>query len=136
MGQISSGVGLISGINFADLIDQLIALESRPKSIVESQNARLTTQQVAFQDINAKLLAHKFSVTSLLASSIFDATTASSSNETVLTATSTSSATPGTYSFTVDRLVSTQQVISSGFADQDTTPIGAGNRFGRFGRGF
>ena len=133
MGQISSGVGLISGINFADLIDQLIALESRPKSIVEAQNANLTTQQIAFQDINAKLLAHKFSVTSLLSSSIFEATTASSSNETVLTATSTSSATPGTYSFTVDRLVSTQQVITSGFADQDTTPTGAGTLTFEFG---
>lgn len=31
MGQISSGIGLISGINTADLIEQLLAIEARPK---------------------------------------------------------------------------------------------------------
>ncbi len=133
MGQISTGVGLISGINFADLIDQLIALESRPKTLVESANVRLTTQQFAFQDINAKLLAFKLSTTNLLSASAFNATQASSSNEAVLTATSTNSATPGSYSFAVDRLVSTQQAISAGFADQDTTPVGAGTLTFEFG---
>ena len=114
MGQITSGVGLISGINYADLIDQLLAIEARPKSIIEVRNATLSATQVAFQSVNAKLLAHKLSVSTLLNSSTFRNTSATSSDESVLTATSSKSATPGTYEFTVDQLVTTQQVISKG----------------------
>ena len=107
MGQITSGVGLVSGLPIAEIVDQLIAIEARPKRLVESRVAVLQSQQVAFQDINAKLLALKLSVGNLTSPTTFSGTTASSSNENVLTATSSTSATPGTYNFIVDRLVST-----------------------------
>ena len=133
MGQITSGVGLVSGIDFADLIERLVAIEARPKTIVQNNNLRLTQQQVAYQDINAKLLAHKASVTSLISASVFSSTTATSSDPTVLSAVSSNSATPGSYAFTVDRLVSTQQTISRGLADKDTTAVGAGTLTFEFG---
>ncbi len=123
MGQITSGVGLISGINTADLINQLLALEERPKQLVQQRNAVLTSQQVAFQDINAKLLALKLSASDFTDQQTFQSTSATSTDETVLTASSTTSAVPGTYDFVVDQLVSTQQVISNGFLDRDATPI-------------
>ncbi len=125
MGQISSSIGLISGINTAEVIDQLLAIEARPKQLVEQRNVQLTTQQVAFQSISAKLLAMKLSAGTFATNNIFGSTTAVSSDASVLTASSTNTAVPGSYSFTVDRLVSTQQVITGGFADQDTTPIAA-----------
>ncbi len=133
MGQITSGVGLISGINYADLIDQLLSIEARPKTIIETRNATLSATQVAFQSVNAKLLAHKLSVSTLLNSSTFSNTSATSSDESVLTATSSKSATPGTYEFTVDQLVTTQQVISKGYADSDATALGAGTLTFEFG---
>ena len=37
MGRISTGVGLVSGINSKDIIDQLIALESRPKDLLQAR---------------------------------------------------------------------------------------------------
>lgn len=123
MGQITSGVGLISGINTAQLIEQLIALETRPKQLVEQRNAVLTAQQVAFQGINAKLLALKLTADKIANLSTFNATSASSSNESVLTASSSSASVPGTYDFVVSRLVSTQQAITKGFADPNSTPI-------------
>ena len=133
MGQISTGVGLISGLPIADIIDQLIAIESRPKQFVESRIAVLQSQQVAFQDINAKLLALKLRGDTLSAIGTFRGTQAASSNESILTATSSSGATPGSYTFISDRLVSTQQMISQGFVDSDTTPIGAGTLTFEFG---
>ena len=39
MGTITSSVGLVSGINSKDIIDQLMAIEAQPKS-VESLCAR------------------------------------------------------------------------------------------------
>lgn len=123
MGQITSGIGLVSGINTADIIDQLLAIEARPKEIVQRQNAEITTQQAAFQSISARLLGLELSIGSLTTSTTFGATSSSSSNESVLTASSSSGAVPGSYSFTVDRLVTTQQVITGGFIDQNITPI-------------
>jgi flagellar hook-associated protein 2 len=126
MGTITTGTGLISGIDIAGLIDQLIALEERPKQLVEQRNAVLTAQQTAFQDVNAKLLGLKFNVDSLTGSTTFDATTATTSNESVLTVSSGAGAVPGNYGFTVDRLVSSQQVLTKGFKDIDSTPVGTG----------
>ncbi|MAE64180.1 MAG: hypothetical protein CMJ18_07875 [Phycisphaeraceae bacterium] len=133
MGQITSGVGLISGLPTADIIDQLMQIEERPKLLIEQRNAVLQSQQIAFQDVSAKLLALELSVSSFRTDRVFSQTSASTSNDAVLEATSTASATPGTYSFLVDRLVTTQQVITKGFADQDVNPIGAGSLTFEFG---
>ncbi len=126
MGTITTGTGLISGIDIAGLIDQLIALETRPRVLVEQRNAVLTAQQTAFQDVNAKLLGLKFNVDSLTGSTTFTATTGSTSNESVLTVSSGPGAVPGNYGFTVDRLVASQQVLSKGFKDIDKTSVGSG----------
>jgi len=123
MSGISSGIGLISGINTAQLIEQLIAIESRPKAMVQRRSAVLTAQQVAFQEINAKLLSLKLSAGGFTTSKSFNATTAASSDESVLTATTSTSSVPGTFNFSVARLVSSQQTITRGFADKDSTPL-------------
>ena len=120
---ITSSVGLISGIDTAALIDQLIELEARPITLIEARNATLTAQQAAFQDLDSRLLAMKLSADKLANVNTFRTTTVSSSNESVLSATSKSSAVPGTYDFVVSELVSTQQVVTKGFADTDLTPV-------------
>src|SRR6185369_6794675 len=53
--------------------------------------------------------------------------------ESVLTATSAATAPPGTYSFAVSRLVSTQQTITRGFTDTAATALGAGTLTFEFG---
>ncbi|MCC7205465.1 MAG: flagellar filament capping protein FliD [Phycisphaeraceae bacterium] len=126
MSGISSSVGLISGINHQQLIEQLIQIEARPQTLVKNQNTILQSQQTAFQAINAKLLALQSIATRLSNLNSFRATTASSSNEDVLTLTSGTATTPGTYRFAVNRLVSSQQMLTAGFVDADQTPLGAG----------
>ena len=126
MGTITTGTGLISGIDIAGLVDQLIAIEQRPKTLIEERNAVLTAQQTALQDVNAKLLALKFGVDSLTGLTTFNATAGTTSNENVLTVSSGAGAVPGNYSFTVDKLVSSQQVLTKGFKDINDTSIGSG----------
>ena len=122
---ITSSVGLISGINTGDIIDQLTELERRPIKNIERRNATLQAQTTAYQSINAQLLAMSNAVSAWTDDGTFRATTASSSNESVLAATSNNTAIPGNYAFTVKQLVSGQQTITRGFADRDASPFGA-----------
>ena len=135
MGQITTGVGLISGLDINSIVEQLIAIESRPRDLVTQRNAVIQSQQIAFQDINARLLALKSSADSISTSTAFTGTNSSSSNDTVLSVSSGVGATPGTYSFTVGRLVAAQQSITRGFQDSSTTPVAPSGGELRFDRG-
>jgi flagellar hook-associated protein 2 len=124
MGTISSGIGLISGLDTQTIISQLVAIESRPRQIVEEQVQILSSQKTGYLDVNARLLSLKLSADSFLDSSSFGVKRATSSNPEVLTASADTDAPLGTYQFTVDRLVSTHQMISRGFGNADTTALG------------
>ena len=135
MGQITTGVGLISGLNFADIVDQLIQIESRPKNLLTNRNNVLGAQQTAFQEINANLLSLKLSANSLSTASSFSKTKAFSSDESILTASSTSAAAPGNYTFRVAQLVGSQQTITRGFQDTNATPVAPNGAVLTFERG-
>lgn len=124
MSGITSGVGLFSGINSKQLIDQLIQLESRPKQLAQQRLLQLQQQQAAFLDLNSNLLGLKTAASAFNALSVFKAAKATSSNPSVVTASAGTSATPGAYQITVDRLVTADQQISRGFANRDITAIG------------
>ncbi len=121
MGTISSGVGLISGLDYASLIDNLLALEARPIALLANRAAGIDAQKTAFLDISARISGLIANLTSLSSPTFFRNNAATSSNAAVLSATATSDATPGTYSFLVRSLASTQQVISRGFSSQSAT---------------
>lgn len=125
MSGITSGVGVFSGINSAQLIDQLISLEQRPKVQVQQRTTVLQQQRAAFLDINTALLSLRSASTKFRTANVFKAAKAESSDPTRLSATASNSASPGTYDFTIRRLVSTQQLLSRGFADGNTTAVGA-----------
>lgn len=135
MGSITTGIGLVSGINTAQLIDSLIALESRGKVNLQKRIATLQSQRTALLDINARLLNLKNSAKSLRLDKIFQSALAISSDETILTATAGASAQPGTFQFIVKQLVATSQMMSKGYADRTTTPMGLSSLSFEFGRG-
>ncbi|HHN78703.1 MAG TPA: hypothetical protein ENK11_08555 [Phycisphaerales bacterium] len=124
MGGIT-GSGLISGIDTASLIDQLIAVSSGPKTLAQNRLIQLRAQQAAYLDLNSQLSSLKSAAASFRVDSVFQTKKATSSDDTILTATASIGAQPGTYSFIVDRLVSSRQLLSQGFQDQDTSAIGA-----------
>ena len=55
MATISSSVGLVSGINTGDIINQLMAIESRPKDLLQSRMDSLSQQKLAFTDLSTRL---------------------------------------------------------------------------------
>lgn len=121
---ISTGIGLMSGIDTASLIDQLMVIEARPKYLAINRMAELQAEQAAFLGLNSLLLALDGAASDFGLKKVFQSTTASSSDSNILTATATTDAKPGSYQFRVHRLVSTHQMISTGFADTDTSALG------------
>lgn len=126
MGRITTGVGLISGINTAEVINQLMALEERPKLLLQTRIDDANRQKLAYTDLRTRLTSLRLVATTLKKPSSFTNATAASSNANVLTATAGQGAAVGAYQFRVARLVSAQQTISRGFADFDKTAVGAG----------
>ena len=57
MSGISSGIGLVSGIDTASLIDQLMALEARPLQTLQRRVSFLDIQRAAFIELSARLLS-------------------------------------------------------------------------------
>src|SRR5688572_27777864 len=126
MGRISSDIGLVSGINKRDIIDQLMALESRPKTILQDRIEATNERKLAYVDLSTRLTTLKLTGTRLKKPSTFEAATATSSNEDVLTATAGVGAAVGSFQFQVARLVTSQQLVSKGFTDPDKATVGAG----------
>ncbi len=135
MSGISSSVGLISGLNTQDLIDQLIQIQSKPLQLLKQRVSNLQTQRTAYMDLSARLLAVKNIASRFATDAFFQTYKTQSSDESVLTATAGAGALPGTYQFRVHSLVSNHQLIGQGFADPDTTPVGAGTLTVEIGHG-
>lgn len=121
---ITSSVGLVSGIDSGALIDQLIAIDSRPRLLVQRRIAELQQQNASYLAVNSSALQLQTVSAAFNSNDVFQSAAATSSNDSVLTATASSRAAVGTYQFTVDRLVSTQARLSKGFADPNTTGLG------------
>ncbi|HEY7116955.1 MAG TPA: flagellar cap protein FliD N-terminal domain-containing protein, partial [Tepidisphaeraceae bacterium] len=59
MGRISTGIGLVSGINSKDIIDQLMAIEQRPKDLLQTRVDSTNQQKLAFTDLITRLSSIK-----------------------------------------------------------------------------
>lgn len=135
MSGISTGIGLISGIDRQSLINQLIALERRPLEALQARISEIDVQRTAFVELTAQLLSIRNTLSGMQRPSFFRPFNAASSNESALAATATSSAAPGSYVFRVRSLVTNHSMITRGFADADTSPVGAGTLTFEMGNG-
>ncbi len=126
MSGISSGIGLISGIDRQGLINQLIAIDARPMKLLEARVQTIGAQRAAFLELSARLLAVQNSILGFSRSSLFRKFGAVSSNTNIVSAAAGETATPGTHTFRVRSLATNHSVVSRGFGDADRTPIGAG----------
>jgi flagellar hook-associated protein 2 len=126
MSGISSGIGLISGINTSELIEQLMALERRPVQVLEQRVQQIDARKAAFLSLSAQMLAIRNSAANFNKPSFFNRFNANSSHPSLLTARATENAIPSTTRMRVHSLVTNHALISRGFADADRTPIGSG----------
>src|SRR5260370_8926253 len=114
MGRITSSVGLVSGINTGQIIDELMTLESQPVQLIQTRISSANFQMQAYSDMETELSSLHSLGLSLERPSNFHNSTATSTDPGVLTATTTPGATPASYQFQDARLLSAQQSISNG----------------------
>src|SRR5688572_13013253 len=101
MAGITSGVGLASGLPTKDIIDQLMALEARPKVLLRNRMDAANAQRLAYTDLAARLTSLRLSATAFKKSATFQQASASTSDQNVLTATAAAGASKGTFQFQV-----------------------------------
>lgn len=125
MGGISAGVGLASGLDTGSLIQQLLQIEARPQILAQQRVLELQQEQAAWLGINTSLSSLQSASEAFRRNNLFEQFRATSTNDSILTATASSTASTGTYTFFVERLVGTQQSLSRGFSDTGVTGLGA-----------
>ncbi|MGI9431860.1 MAG: flagellar filament capping protein FliD [Myxococcota bacterium] len=118
--------GLATGLDTNALVDALLALERRPLELIQQRRTEIELQQSLFRDLNTRLLTLRDAAAALdnrttgLTGSSFDeeflAYAATSSDETLVEATTTGNANPGSFDIHVDQLAAVGRRISVGFA--------------------
>ncbi len=117
--------GLASGLDTKAIISALVAVEQRPIYQLQAKKTSLTKQKSLFGDLKGLLDKLTTAAKALKSTTDFLAMKAASSNEDVLTASASSSATPGSYSLTVESLA-TAQVSASLGSSSPTASFGSG----------
>jgi len=132
MAQIVSSVGLSSGFPIQDTVDQLIALQAKPRDQLIATTKKVDEQRTALTSLTASLIALQLNTKKLAAEAIYKQRTVASSAPTFLNAVATGNPEIGQYQFTPLRKAQAQQLQSSRFTS-NTAPIGAGTFSFRFG---
>ena len=120
---ISSGVGLISGINYDQIISQLMSIERRPVYQMTAKQQVLQTQQNAFNALSTKLSQLQETVQNINEEKDFIRRTAQSSDTDIVTVSASSSSAEGSYSVKVLQMAQVERRASQGFVDSDTTAV-------------
>lgn len=121
MGTLSSGVGLVSGMDYTSLVDQLMALEARPRDSLVRRINGLNAQKTAFLDISARVSAMLSRLSQLTTRSAFEKASATVSDPDLMTVSVGDTTPEGSYAFRVKSLASAHQIVSSGFRTRDAT---------------
>ncbi len=99
--------GLVSGLNWRDIIDELMAIETRKIDVFQSQRDNYDAKLAEWKSLNTKLLDLKSLAVNLRKESTFNifssslASSSSKSPEDILKATTTNKAAQGTYNIRV-----------------------------------
>jgi len=125
-GLITMGTGPASGINYSQILAALQQYLSQPITVLQTQEGVYNNQLSAWQTIGTDLTNLNNAAQALASPSLMQNYTATSSNTGVATATASSSALPGTYSFTVNQLAQANEIGSQGVASTSTAVAGSG----------
>jgi len=115
--------GLVSGLDWRTIVDQLIAVDHRQVDLVVSQRQRIENKLSAWQTLNTRLLSLKTAAGDLKDRKDFNIYTTSMNTSDaavkasdLLSVTAASSAVPGTYSVTITQLAAAQKLSSRSLA--------------------
>lgn len=111
MANISFG-GLGNGLDFGQVVDQLVRAQRLPIDALQTKKNALQTKLTEYGTLGTNLLAVQSAAEALRFPTSFDRTTSTVSDEDVLTVTSSSTAGAGSYQLSVTQLAAAHQISS------------------------
>jgi flagellar hook-associated protein 2 len=125
----SSSAGAAGGsvIDVSSLVSQLVqATEAPQQTLINNQTSAVTTEISAVGTLKSALSTFQDSLSALNSPVAFNSETASSSDQTVFTATASSGAVNGNFSVGVTTLASAEQILSKAFTGGSSATVGTG----------
>ena len=113
MASISFG-GLGNGIDFGQVVDQLVKVQHLPIDALTKKKTTLQSKLTEYGSLTDKLLALQSAGDSLRFPTAFDRSSTTVSDQTALTASASSTTTPGSYLVRVTQLAQPHQITNKG----------------------
>lgn len=129
MATVSFG-GLGNGLDFGQVVDQLVKVSRIPVDRLTAKKATLNSKSTDYATLSTKLIALQSASDALRLPSLFDRTSVSVSDPTVLSAAGSSTATAGTYTVRVSQLAQAHQITNraaTAVASTTTDIVGGGS---------
>ncbi|MBY0246642.1 MAG: flagellar filament capping protein FliD [Nitrospiraceae bacterium] len=111
MSGISFG-GLGNGLDFGQVVDQLVKASRLPVDRLTAKKATLNSKSTDYATLSTKLIVLQSASDKLRLSTSFDRTATSVSDTRVLSATGSSTATPGSYAIRITQLAQSNQITN------------------------
>ena len=113
---LQTNIGLFSGINYVELVEQLLQLDGIPKTNLENRTAVIDAQFNAIFSMNLKFTRITSLLNNLNRMTPFLRTDVTSSNTSLLTVAKSGNPVEGNYTFTTLQMAASQQTVASGVA--------------------
>jgi flagellar hook-associated protein 2 len=127
MDPIATFSGLASGVQWRDLIDQLMEIEERPAQLLQQKISGIQTRSAAWLSFQSKLTTFQDAASALADGSSFDGITTTVTGS-GFTASASASASPGSYSVEVLR-VATAEKLGSDVVASSADSLGLSGEF-------
>ncbi len=98
--------GLESGLDWQSLVTQIEQADRAPETVLQNQQTTMQTQNTALGTIVSALQKVQTDVTALQQDSLYDASSTTAGDPTILSATSANGTAAGTYTFDISQLAS------------------------------
>ena len=115
-----SSAGLGSGLDVASIVSQLMAIEAQPLNNLQNKQVQYEAQISAYGQLRSSISSFQSAMENLNTLSSLDKSKASSSDTTVVTATTSEGAKAGSYDVEVVRLAAAHKMASSEALDTAT----------------
>lgn len=119
----STGIG--SGLDVNSIVTQLMAIESRPLTLLQQTQSSLNTQMSAIGTLQSRMSSLRDASNALTSVTLWNQTVATSGNTSSVKVSTSSGAAAGSYAVQVDKLASSQTLASSAFSSAQAA-IGEG----------
>jgi flagellar hook-associated protein 2 len=120
-----SSPGIGSNLDINSIVNQLMSVEQQPLVNLTRKEASFQAKLSAIGNLKGALSTFQGAVRGLVDTSKFQATKVTAADTSIVTASGTSAATPGSHSLEVSKLAQAQKLVAAGQASS-SVPIGTG----------